>query len=110
MDYSGPVAAGTGKERKVVTEGITFFDHPQNPRYPTKWHVRADGWMGASFCMDEAWVVTAEKPLTLRYLLHAHGEDYNGKKAAARAVAFGERKKLIVIKGKTNRHFQVVRE
>ena len=66
MDYSGPVAVGQGPGRKTATEGITYFDHPENPRYPTHWHVREDGWMGASFCMHEGCPVTAESPLTLR--------------------------------------------
>ena len=43
VDYSGP---------KTRDEGITYFDHPTNPGQPTKWHVRSDGWMGASPCMD----------------------------------------------------------
>jgi hypothetical protein len=66
VDYSGPVAP-SGK-----TEGITYFDHPSNPRFPSKWHVREDGWMGASFCMDEGFTVTHDQPLRLRYLLHGH--------------------------------------
>jgi Methane oxygenase PmoA len=110
MDYSGPVAVGTGSERKGVVEGITFFDHPLNPRYPTKWHVRSDGWMGASFCMDEAWEITEETPLTLRYLLHAHSGEHDPAKAMARAQAFAERSRLKVEKGKAHRHFEVLRE
>jgi len=66
VDSSGPVAHGGG------TEGIAYFDHPANPNHPAKWHVREDGWMGASFCLENEHVVTAERPLRLRYLLHAH--------------------------------------
>lgn len=110
MDYSGPVAAGEAGGRAVVLEGITFFDHPGNPRYPTKWHVRSDGWMGASFCMDEAWEITAAKPLKLRYLLHAHGGGYDAAKAEERARAFVERPALKVEKGRAHRHFEVARE
>jgi len=65
MDYSGPI-------RPDVTEGITFFDHPGNPDHPTHWHVREDGWMGASLCFADARIITKAAPLTLRYLLHAH--------------------------------------
>jgi hypothetical protein len=72
VDYSGPVGVGQGNARQTQTEGITFFDHPANPHYPSRWHVRADGWMGASFCFDEAWPLTQDSPLTLRYLLYAH--------------------------------------
>lgn len=110
MDYSGPVTAGQGKERRVVTEGVTFFDHPENPRHPTKWHVRADGWMGASFCMDEAWEIRAEEPLTLRYLLHAHAGAYDDGKAAERAAAFSERGRMVLRKATGHRHFEVKRQ
>jgi len=81
MDYSGVVAVGQGPDRKAVPEGITYFDHPDNPRYPTHWHVRQDGWMGASFCMNEGYSLTADNPLTLRYLLHAHSGAYDPDKA-----------------------------
>ncbi len=91
MDYSGPVAVGTGSERTTVREGITYFDHPNNPRYPTRWHVRSDGWMGASFCMQEGITLTKGKPLTLRYLLHAHSGNYDAKNAASVARAFADR-------------------
>ena len=33
MDYSGPVPGGG-------MEGVTYFDHPANPNYPARWHVR----------------------------------------------------------------------
>ncbi len=65
MDYSGPVPKG---ER----EGITYFDHPSNPGYPVHWHVREDGWMGASVCMNGPLATTRKQPVVLRYLLHAH--------------------------------------
>ena len=41
VDYSGPSTPG-----KI--EGLCFMDHPSNPGHPVRWHVRADGWMGAS--------------------------------------------------------------
>lgn len=65
MDYSGPVPGG-------ATEGITYFDHPSNVSYPSKWHVRQDGWMGASLCRDTDVVIRQEAPLVVRYLLHIH--------------------------------------
>lgn len=100
MDYSGPIAVGTGTERHAVTEGITYFDHPDNPRYPTHWHVRQDGWMGASFCFQEGYVITSEAPLTLRYLLHAHRGAYDQPKAQAVHDAFAERPGFQVGKSK----------
>ncbi len=110
MDYSGPVVVGKGKERNRVTEGITFFDHPDNPRYPTNWHVRSDGWMGASFCMSEGFVIEKGKPLILRYLLHAHSGEYGANKATIVANSFNERKGFIVQKSKRkHRQFDVLR-
>lgn len=72
VDYSGSVAVGRGDQRRATSAGITYFDHPANPRFPTRWHVRSDGWMGASFCFDASCDVTTDEPLTLRYLLYAH--------------------------------------
>jgi len=110
MDYSGPVAAGTGPERNVVTEGIAFFDHPGNPRHPTAWHVRSDGWMGASFCLNEGFTITKDAPLVLRYLLHAHAGGADPGRAAETAAAFAARPGFLVEKAtRPNRQFEVRR-
>lgn len=105
MDYSGPVAAGIGPKRKVVVEGITLFDHPGNPNYPAKWHVREDGWMGPSLCRDRGVTVTGEKPLTLRYLLHVHGGPLDPTMAGRVGKAFDQRPGFEVGKSK-RRHRQ----
>lgn len=105
MDYSGPIVAGTGKDRKTVIEGITYFDHPTNPRYPTRWHLREDGWMGASFGMKEAFTITKDKPLQLRYLLHAHSGAYDHDAANAVHESFVKRPGFEVIKS-TRKHRQ----
>jgi hypothetical protein len=66
VDYSGPIT-------REKIEGITLLDHPQNHRHPTPFHVRADGWMGASLTLGGGPIsVTAEKPLRLRYGLWIH--------------------------------------
>ena len=105
VDYSGPITVGQGTARRSVIEGITYFDHPQNPRYPTHWHVRSDGWMGAAFCLQEGLTVTKDKPLTLRYLLHAHAGAYDSAKAEAVQQEFAQRPGFVVTKG-TRPHYQ----
>lgn len=65
VDYAGPVSP-------EVVNGIAVFDHPENPRHPTFWHVRDDGWMGAAFCKEA--VHTLEEPLELKYGLYVHGD------------------------------------
>jgi hypothetical protein len=40
VDYYGPI---NGK-----TYGVAIFDHPDNPRYPTWWHVRDYGLFAAN--------------------------------------------------------------
>jgi len=81
MDYRGTVVAGAKSQRHEVEEGITLFDHPGNPDHPTHWHVRNDGWMGASLCMEQARVIRAEAPLTLRYLLVCDRGRYDRQRA-----------------------------
>ena len=110
MDYSGPVVVGEGEDRRTVTEGITFFDHPSNPRYPTHWHVRSDGWIGASFCLKEGYTIQEESPLVLRYLLHAHSGGYDPDKAAKVAEEFAARPGFSVGQRKTpHRHWEAWR-
>ena len=110
MDYSGPVAVGRGPERKTAVEGITYFDHPENPRYPTHWHVREDGWMGASFCMQEGYSVTTDLPLRLRYLLLAHGGAYDPAKARSVHEMFAKRPGFRIIKSsRPHRQYDVER-
>lgn len=111
MDYSGPVLVGKGSDRLPFSQGITFFDHPDNPRYPTPWHVRSDGWMGAAFCLNEGLTLTTESPLTLRYLLHAHAGACDAEQADIHADAFSRRKGFEVRKSeRPHRHWEVVRE
>jgi hypothetical protein len=64
-DYSGPIREG-------VVEGITLMDHPANPNHPTVFHVRGDGWMGASLTHEAERVIEPGKPLRLRYGLYVH--------------------------------------
>ena len=91
MDYSGPIAVKRSGTRKVIDEGITYFDHPDNPSYPTFWHVRNDGWMGAAPGMKTAIEIRSDRPLVLRYLLHAHSGAVDLERADAIAAQFAAR-------------------
>ena len=91
VDYSGPVPGDR-------LEGITFFDHPSNPGHPTHWHVREDGWMGASACMAGPVEISTEQPLVLRYLLHAHRGSASSALSEPVAAAFAATPRYEVLK------------
>lgn len=117
MDYSGPVlpAANNGAPatsqkpaNNGIVEGITYFDHPGNPGFPNRWHVREDGWMGASPCMDGPLQTTRETPLRLRFLLHAHAGPIDSSKADALAEQFATWPEFDVIKsGQPHRQYEI---
>jgi Family of unknown function (DUF6807) len=127
MDYSGPVRpeprvsvprllpkAGVlpaGKSVEPAVEGITYFDHPANPGHPLSWHVREDGWMGASVCMHGPVATTRKSPLVLRHLLHLHRGPVDADKAAARFAAFSRRPTFVVSKSRAkHRQYEVRRK
>ena len=98
MDYSGPVSqADSG------SEGITYFDHARNPGQPTCWHVREDGWMGASPGMHGPLETTKHKPITLRYLLHAHAGEIDAERANALHQQFAQLPAFRLVKS-TKKH------
>lgn len=97
IDYSGSVDTNT-------IEGITYFDHPDNQTFPSKWHVREDGWMGASVCRDAPVMLTKEEPTTWRYLLHVHAGAVDMERAQAVASAFHSKPKLRVAKSDKPHH------
>src|SRR5688500_9172310 len=66
VDYSGPITP-------KATEGITLMDHPSNPNHPATFHVRNDGWMGASLTFDGPLTLRTNQPLKLKYGLYIHG-------------------------------------
>lgn len=88
MDSSGAVRTAPGETGETAIEGITYFDHPSNPGYPSSWHVRDDGWMCASPCMKNPLTTSTDKPLVLRYLLHVHSGAIDADRAAAVAQVF----------------------
>jgi len=67
VDYCGAITGST-------IEGVTLFDHPKNPNFPSFFHVRNDGWMGASLTFEGPRTIEADKPLRLRYGLYVHGD------------------------------------
>lgn len=92
IDYSGSIDKG-------VTEGVTYFDHPSNFSFPSKWHVREDGWMGASICRDAPVMLRKDAPTTLRYLLHAHAGPVDMDRANEIANRFNSSKNFAISKG-----------
>jgi hypothetical protein len=70
-DYSGPVAAGAAG-RPDLWAGITIHDDPSNPRHPTPWMCRDDGWFSPAFNMSEPFTLPKGGKLVLRYRLIAH--------------------------------------
>jgi hypothetical protein len=110
IDYSGPIR---GTDATEIIEGITYFDHPGNPSYPSKWHIREDGWMGASVCRDAPITLTPSTPLQLRYLLHIHANPIDHDIAKALQKTFDQSPAWKVLKSKRrHRHddiLQVVR-
>jgi hypothetical protein len=67
VDYSGAIKDG-------VLEGVTLFDHPANPNHPSHFHVRNDGWMGASLTFDGPHAIEPNALLHLRYGLYIHAD------------------------------------
>lgn len=105
MDYSGPVLSTQGEQ---LVEGITYFDHPRNPGHPVSWHVRADGWMGSSPCMHAPIEITRERPLSLSYLLHAHGGEVDADRALQVARLFADRPALEIVRAsQPHRQFEI---
>ena len=73
--------------------------------------VREDGWMGAGICRTQSRVLKRDAPLALRYLLHAHGGQYDHDRATSIAGAFAKRPRLVVSKSTVkHQHHVVARE
>jgi len=105
VDYSGPTVAV-----KDGREGIAYFDHPGNPHYPSHWHVRDDGWMGAGFSLKNAYTLKRESPLVLRYLLLAHSGNASHAQLEVMAKEFAQRPGFSVSRSKRpHRQFEARR-
>ena len=86
-DYYGPVG---GK-----TVGVAIFDHPQNPRHPTWWHVRDYGLFAANPFGQHDFEKSADKgagdltvpagnSITFRYRFYLHEGDEKQARVAER--------------------------
>ena len=85
-DYSGTID-GQG------VHGVTVFDNPSNLRYPTTWHVRDYGLMGANcfglsyFTNKEQngdYIIKSGESLTFNYRVYVHRGDSKAAKVADR--------------------------
>jgi hypothetical protein len=77
VDYSGLI-------RNDEAAGITLLDHPANPNHPSHFHVRNDGWMGASLTLEQPITIEPGQLLRLRYGLFIHGGLPNPRDIEAR--------------------------
>ena len=65
--------------------------------------------MGASFCMDEPFVITRKQPLRLRYLLHTHGGAIDADRASSISAQFAKWPQYDVIRSsKPHQQFELV--
>jgi hypothetical protein len=83
VDYSGAIT-------NEKLEGVSLFDHPGNPNFPSYFHVRNDGWMGASLTFDGPRDIQPGKPLHLSYGLYIHSDIKSIKQIEAKWKQFSE--------------------
>lgn len=89
LDLSGPIGQSSWG-------GVAILDHPDNPRYPTFWHCRNDGWAGAAFNYEDPWVLEPGYPLHLRYRILLHQHNAKEGEVARRYEEFICRPKVLV--------------
>ncbi len=61
-----------GRSPRKPAKGSPCWITPGNPHHPTPFHVRNDGWMGASLTFPGEIVIPPGQPLRLRYALYVH--------------------------------------
>ncbi len=82
--------------------GIAFFDHPENPRHPQRWHARGYGLFAVNpFCLagctgdkslNGEYVLEPDQTLRLRYRLMIHPGDAKSAKVAEMYEKYGSTK------------------
>ncbi len=101
-DYSGDIE-GEGQH------GITVFDHPENLRYPSRWHVRNYGLMGANCFglsyftkgkgdLNGDYELKKDETLTFRYRVYVHAGDVANAKVADRYADYATPPKVAWVK------------
>ncbi|PQO30336.1 hypothetical protein DTL21_23545 [Bremerella cremea] len=83
VDYSGPIAPATN-------EGITLMNHRDNPTFPSAFHVRNDGWMGATMSYEKPVQLKQGESLLLRYGLYVHAGVASPEKIEQAFAAYHE--------------------
>jgi hypothetical protein len=84
VDYSGMIAENH-------QAGVTLMDHPENPGFPSPFHVRSDGWMGICLSLEAAIEVSSDQPLRRRYALWIHDGTPDVAQAELAFEAFANR-------------------
>ncbi|MFB3788439.1 MAG: PmoA family protein [bacterium] len=96
-DYSGPVGNLTG--------GLTIMDHPQNPFYPTHYHVRDYGLFTANpfglsdfidKSQDGSRILKNGETWHLRYRVFIHAGDLKEARVAEKYANFAEAPKTVL--------------
>lgn len=109
MDYSG--AQLSHQLKREIAEGITYIDHPSNFGQPTRWHVREDGWMGASPCIKSDLMLKKTSPTTLRYMLFMHADSVDPKACDGLYENFSATKPMSIERAKeSHTHASIVRQ
>lgn len=83
VDYSGPITT-------QANEGITLMNHRDNPVFPTAFHVRNDGWMGATMSYEKPFELKEGESLLLRYGLYVHSGVASPEKIEQAFAAYHE--------------------
>jgi hypothetical protein len=83
VDYAGPITSR-------AIEGLTLMDHPSNPNHPSVFHVRNDGWMGASLTFDGPRVLQPGEAVVLRYGVYVHAGEPSMNALQRRWLSFAE--------------------
>lgn len=92
VDMSGPVTL-------QAVEGLTIFDHPENPGSPVGWNARAVGWMGPAASQQQSMQLVPGQVARFRYGVHVHRGLVDIDRASDLHVQFGQAKSWVIAGG-----------